>query len=155
MNKVQLLELLPHREPMLLLDELVHVDALSGSALVHVAENSTFCIPGKGVPSWVGLEYMGQTAALIGGYQQQSGNLDNHTGFLLGSRQFKTTVSRFTIGTTLRIHCTQSALVGATLATFTAEIHLHQSSNISPVATAVLSVFRQPVSHGKKPESST
>lgn len=132
---------------MLLLDDTIQVNAHSGTALVRVSGETTFCIPGKGVPSWIGLEYMGQTAALIGGFQQQSGDLENHTGFLLGSRQFKTTLPWFTIGTTLRIHCEQSALVGSTLANFNAEIHLHDSSDQVPVATAVLSVFRQPPGH--------
>jgi len=140
---------------MLLLDELVHVDASSGSALVHVTKNSTFCIPDRGVPSWVGLEYMGQTAALIGGFQQRSGVLNDHTGFLLGSRQFSTTLSSFTVGTSLRIHCEQSALVGATLATFTARIHLNESIKLPPIATAVLSVFRQPPAQDENPGLTT
>lgn len=129
---------------MLLLDKAIHVDAASGSALVAITEKSTFCVPGKGVPSWVGLEYMGQTAALIGGFQQQSGDLGDYTGFLLGSRQFNTTLPWFNLGTTLHIHCEQGALVGNTLANFTAEIHLHDSTGEPPVATAILSVFRQP-----------
>ena len=144
MTHPQLLSLLPHRSPMLLLDEPVHVNATSGVALVCITEQSTFYIPGVGVPAWVGLEYMGQTAALIGGFQQQAGDLDDHTGFLLGSRQFSSTLPMFSVGTTLRIQCEQSALVGDTLANFDAQIYLHNGSDDAPIATAILSVFRQP-----------
>lgn len=143
MNNTTLHELLPHREPMLLLDEAIHVDVETGTSLIHISRNSTFCIPDKGVPAWVGLEYMGQTAALIGGFQQKHGDLGDHTGFLLGSRQFTTTLAWFPIGATLRVHCVQSALVGQTLANFTAQIYLHDSDDETPVATALLSVFRQ------------
>lgn len=151
----QLEKLLPHRPPMLLLDEPVHVDATMGEALVRITELSTFYIPGKGVPSWVGLEYMGQTAALIGGFQQLSGDLEDHTGFLLGSRQFKSARAWYGVGTTLRVHCRQSALVGDTLANFDAQIFLHDSASELPVATAVLSVFRQPSGAGSRQESET
>ena len=129
---------------MLLLDEAVNVDLEAGTALVQITCESTFCIPDKGVPAWVGLEYMGQTAALIGGFQQKSGDLEDHTGFLLGSRQFKTTIAWYNIGTVLRIQCEQSALVGQTLANFTAQIFVHNSNDQTPVSTAMLSVFRQP-----------
>ena len=129
---------------MLLLDEAIHVDERSGSALVTITDDSTFCVPGKGVPAWVGLEYMGQTAALIGGLQQQSGVLADHTGFLLGSRQFNTALAWFCIGTTLRIRCEQTAIVGETLANFSAEIHSVDAPNDVALATAILSVFRQP-----------
>lgn len=128
---------------MLLLDESVHVDAYSASALVTVNDKSTFYITGKGVPAWVGLEYMGQTAALIGGFQQQSAAMADHTGFLLGCRQFNTSLAWFSMGITLSIHCEQSAVVGNSLANFTAKIQQHGSANELPLATAVLSVFRQ------------
>ena len=148
-----LLELLPHRAPMLLLDDAVHVDVNSGTSLIFITRDSTFCIPGKGVPAWVGLEYMGQTAALIGGFQQLHGDLEDHTGFLLGSRKFNTTLPWFAIGTTLRVYCEQSALVGHTLANFTAQIFIHGSTDEMPVATALLSVFRQPTADNSKPGS--
>jgi len=137
---------------MLLLDEAVHIDARSGSALVTVTDNSTFYIPGKGVPAWVGLEYMGQTAALIGGLQQQAGVLADHTGFLLGSRQFSTTLCWFGIGTTLLIQCEQTALVGDSLANFSAEIRRYDAPDDQPLASAILSVFRQPPNDEKSSE---
>ncbi len=43
LNKNQIKELLPHREPMLLLDELINIKKLkSATAIVNVTKNSFF-----------------------------------------------------------------------------------------------------------------
>ena len=43
LNKNQIKELLPHREPMLLIDELINIKKLkSATAIVHVKKNSFF-----------------------------------------------------------------------------------------------------------------
>ena len=67
----RLFDLIPHRPPMLLLNNVVSVNATSATSLVKVDETVSFYEPGKGVPAWIGLEYMGQTAALIAGFQLQ------------------------------------------------------------------------------------
>jgi 3-hydroxymyristoyl/3-hydroxydecanoyl-(acyl carrier protein) dehydratases len=44
LNKEQIKELLPHREPMLLIDELINIQKLkSATAVVNVKKNSFLC----------------------------------------------------------------------------------------------------------------
>tara|TARA_B100002049_G_scaffold230000_1_gene206333 strand:+ start:109 stop:561 length:453 start_codon:yes stop_codon:yes gene_type:complete len=142
----RLFDLIPHRPPMLLINQVVSVDATSSSALVTVDHLSPFFEKDKGVPTWIGLEYMGQTAALIAGYQLQQGLVGPHLGFLLGTRAFKTECDYFTPGT-LKVTCTEKALVGDGLATFDCMIENHSKElqTSPPLATASLSVFRRQI----------
>ena len=140
----QLYELIPHRPPMLLINQVVSLDASSSSSLVTIDDAAPFYEHGKGVPAWIGLEYMGQTAALIAGYQRQQGLVGPHLGFLLGTRAFKTQCDYFKFGV-LTVKCTEKALVGDGLATFDCSIEDSDPQNTSPLAVASLSVFRRPL----------
>ena len=70
--------MIPHREPTLLINQLVEVDQKHSKASVIIDQETPFFESGKGVPAWIGLEYMGQTAALIAGHQVQEGLSVNH-----------------------------------------------------------------------------
>ena len=136
-----LYELVPHRPPMLLINEVVAVDARSSSARVMIDSQASFYQAGAGVPTWIGLEYMGQTAALIAGYQLKHGLVEPHLGFLLGTRHYQTQLDYFAENSTLRVSCQEKALVGDSLATFDCSIcYDGQADNL---ATATLSVFRK------------
>ena len=139
----QLFDYLPHRPPMLLLNRMLAVGDNFSRAEVNIQLDSPFIIGDKGVPAWVGIEYMGQTAALIAGHQQRQQKLAKHMGFLLGTRRYKTTVHWFTIGSQLVVECNQAAVVGESLATFDCKITDKQHNAV--LATARLSVFRKPV----------
>lgn len=134
-------QLIPHREPMLLIDKVLHVAADSASAEVHITADSPFFMAPTGVPAWIGIEYMGQTAALIAGHQLQQGLTKPHLGFLLGTRQYQIHVPDFADGDILQVSCTQAALSGDQLAQFSCEI----SRGGELCATAKLTVFRKPV----------
>lgn len=138
----QLFDLIPHRSPMLLLNKVNTLSATRASALITIDEDTPFCND-KGVPAWIGIEYMGQTAALIAGYQLQQGSMKPRLGFLLGTRRFQTEVPYFTISTVLVVSCLEKALVGDSLATFDCQIHNKLSDEV--LATASLSVYRKPL----------
>ncbi|MBX2809562.1 MAG: hypothetical protein KTR20_13135 [Cellvibrionaceae bacterium] len=139
-----LLDLLPHRPPMLLLHQLEHVDAQSSSARVDIHPEVPFFEPDRGVPSWIGIEYMGQTAALIAGHQSsQKPSEQKRLGLLLGTRTYKTRSAYFKPASSLMIYCEQSALVGEELATFACTISCEGED--SPIASANLSVLRRPL----------
>jgi len=125
------LEMIPHREPMLLINKLESVDQKRSQASVIIDSETPFYQQGKGVPSWIGLEYMGQTAALIAGHQVKEGLSEPHLGFLMGSRKYETVVEYF------------EALVGESLATFNCTISNSKTGVI--LANALLSVFRKPL----------
>lgn len=142
MKDQRLYDLIPHREPMLLIDRVVRVAADSAAAEVEISPDTSFFQNGKGVPAWIGLEYMGQTAALIAGYQLQQGLTQPHLGFLLGTRQYAMNTSWFQAGDILLVECHQAAITGEQLAQFVCSI----SRAGETLATAKLSVYRKPLS---------
>lgn len=139
----EVLELIPHRPPMLLINQIVSLSSTTSKARVLIDENTPFYQLGKGVPSWIGIEYMGQTAALIAGFQQREGTSKPHLGFLLGSRKYQTERDYFKLEEHLIISCQEAAVVGESLATFSCTISTQESEQM--VAKAMLSVFRKPL----------
>jgi predicted hotdog family 3-hydroxylacyl-ACP dehydratase len=138
----EILELIPHRPPMLLINRIVSVTSTESEALVMIDNQAPFYEPEVGVPTWIGLEYMGQTAALIAGFQQQKGLISEYLGFLIGSRKYETCTSYFDSGKTLRVVCREAALVGKDLATF--ECAISELDKEQSIATAMFSVIRKP-----------
>lgn len=150
-NNLQLSHLLPHRKPMLLLDRLLSISATSAAAEVDIHESCAFAEDKRGVPAWIGLEYMGQTAAMIGGYQaivaaQQYAAAEPRLGYLIGTRRFSTRSDVFEFGTVLRISCEQEAVMGESLAKYRCRIT--RDSETEPLAEAVLTVVRKTVNDG-------
>lgn len=139
----RLYELLPHRPPMLLINEVVEVAADKSSAVVFVDEQVPFYVKGCGVPAWVGVEYMGQTAALMAGFQLQQGLVEPHLGVLLGTRRYQAYQPYFQDGLSLLIECSEVALVGDNLATF--DCRISSQSSTETLAEGKLSVFRKPL----------
>ena len=138
----EIFNLIPHRPPMLLLNRIRKVGTNYSEAEIDIHENSTF-LTEYGVPSYVGIEYMGQTAALIAGYQKQQGELEEHLGFLMAVRFYHCQSDYFKINQTLLINCQEQAVVGNTLATFACEIK--DKITDKKLAEAQLSVFRQKI----------
>lgn len=136
-------KLLPHRPPMLLINKVVSVEKKSSKSRVLIDEEASFFKTEKGVPATIGLEYMGQTAALIAGYEVLHGDASEpHLGFLLGTRQYESSVAYFKPNTILEVECTEGSTVGDTLASFICTIRYQDSEEI--LAGASLSVLRKP-----------
>ena len=95
--------MLPHSRAMILIGE----PAASGhdwaEASVRIAEDSLFYEPGKGVPAWIGAEYMAQTVALFAGVASRRADEEIMIGLLLGSRQYKVSAPYFKLGSLLRV----------------------------------------------------
>ena len=88
LSKKQIKELLPHREPMLLLDELVNIKKLrSATAIVNVTNESFFVqghFPGQPVmPGVLIVEAFGQAAAALTAYGLDKSTYENKLVYLM------------------------------------------------------------------------
>ena len=89
LNKNQIIDLLPHREPMLLIDELRNIKKLfSATAIVNVKKNSSFVqghFPGNPVmPGVLIVEAFGQAAAALTAHGIDRETYENKLVFLMG-----------------------------------------------------------------------
>lgn len=96
-------DLLPHAPPMVLLDEVTACDQDQTSAVLKINETSPFYIKDVGVPSYVGLEYMAQTCGLFAGIDAQKKEDPIRLGYLLGTRDYHTSLDVFTLNDSLII----------------------------------------------------
>tara|TARA_B100000427_G_C15429126_1_gene559937 strand:- start:83 stop:532 length:450 start_codon:yes stop_codon:yes gene_type:complete len=88
LNKDQIKELLPHREPMLLIDELINIKKLhSATAIVNVSKDSFFVqghFPGEPVmPGVLIVEAFGQAAAALTANGIDKSTYENKLVFLM------------------------------------------------------------------------
>ena len=88
LDKKQIIELLPHREPMLLIDELYDIKKLfSATAVVNVKKNSFFVnghFPGQPVmPGVLIVEAFGQAAAALTAHGLDKSTYENKLVFLM------------------------------------------------------------------------
>ena len=89
LNKQKIKELLPHRDPMLLIDELHDIEKLSSAtAIVYVKKNSFFVqghFPDNPVmPGVLIVEAFGQAAAALTAHGLDKETYDNKLVFLMG-----------------------------------------------------------------------
>ena len=88
LNKSQIIDLLPHREPMLLIDELTNIKKLhSATAIVHVRKDSFYVqghFPGQPVmPGVLIVEAFGQAAAALTAHGIDKATYENKLVFLM------------------------------------------------------------------------
>lgn len=98
-------EFLLHRPPMLLLDYVVEAGAAQTLCEWHVTDAAAFLVPQRGVPAYVGIEYMAQCVAVHAGVRSRLVGLGPPLGFLLGTRRYQARVEYFLLGQTYRAAC--------------------------------------------------
>ncbi|MGN0851811.1 MAG: hypothetical protein ACI4Q3_00370 [Kiritimatiellia bacterium] len=144
MGEWALTDLLPHRPPMILIDGVRRFDAAAKTltAYVTIDERQLFFVAGEGVPNWVAIEYMAQTAAALTGYWDKSRAPDRlaRPGLLLGTRKLELKLERFEQGRTYEITAV-NAFSDADAAAFECTI---AAADGTVVATAVLNAYRPP-----------
>jgi predicted hotdog family 3-hydroxylacyl-ACP dehydratase len=142
-TSVPLEELIPHRPPMVLIDAVESFDAAAKRlvARVTIGENQLFCTS-DGVPNWVAIEYMAQTAAaLVGLYDKVTApGAPARPGLLLGTRRLDLKLDRFEMGKTYFISA-ENVFSDDEAASFICSI---QDAAGDTVATATLSAYRPP-----------
>jgi predicted hotdog family 3-hydroxylacyl-ACP dehydratase len=92
----ELIGSLPHASSMLLLDRLISSNDCSVVVEATIKNDYPFSIGGAG--SWIGLELMAQSAAVMSRLRNSEKSTKPSIGFLLGSRSFIAHVPEFTPG---------------------------------------------------------
>ena len=95
--------ILPHVGRMRLLDELHDHGPEHVTCGVTIHADTMFCDGVHGVPAWVGLEYMAQTACAFSGVEEVRAGLKPSIGLLLGTRSYQCSAEWFPLGATLHI----------------------------------------------------
>jgi predicted hotdog family 3-hydroxylacyl-ACP dehydratase len=94
--------LLPHEPPMLLLDEVLGWNAERIVAAVTVRPDSLF-LDDNGMPAHIAIEWMAQACGAWVGVQALEALQPVRIGFLLGTRDFKSRISRYGLGDRIAI----------------------------------------------------
>ncbi|MCL2875038.1 MAG: 3-hydroxylacyl-ACP dehydratase [Betaproteobacteria bacterium] len=133
-----IVDYLPHRPPMVLLDRVVEITGTCAVCEVTIRVDSPFC-DGCAVPGWVGIEYMAQTVGVLAGWQAQAKQLPVKVGFLAGTRHYQSHVSQFRVGDVLRITADEEMMSADSLSAMRCMLHDAASTLL---AEASLLVFQ-------------
>ncbi len=95
-------DLLPHDQPMILLDGIDEVSEHGLTARVDIGPQSLFAEQ-QGVPAWVGLEYMGQAIAAYAGVRARRTGTPVQIGFLVSTRRYLPGCAYFPPGVRLTV----------------------------------------------------
>ena len=129
---------------MLLLDEVIEADDKRAQSIVRVTRDSAFFEPGRGVPAWIGIEYMAQTIGIVAGLQSRSGGGGAAMGYLLGTRRYRCTPAWFTEGQVLHVQCDEHLADNKGLAVYSCAILCAPAATGDTLAEARVTVFRKP-----------
>lgn len=139
MNNFSIESVLPHAEPMILLDELLSFEAENGVCSLEITEASLLYSDSlQGVPSYVGIEYMAQSIAAYANANEIKQGRKVEIGFLVSSRKYKCDRSVFIKGTKLMINVERLYRDESGLSAFDCSI----LENNNEIATARINVFQ-------------
>ena len=139
----KLSELLPHQNPMLLLNEVVDYSLSDRTLTAKVVVSSDSLFFDKkinGVSAEISLEYMAQTIGCMAGIYDLSKNPEQppKVGFVLGSRRIENFISVFECGKTYLVKI-KELFFDENLASFDCVIYDDMQQVVS---TAVLNAYR-------------
>lgn len=109
-ERYQIADLVPHSGSMSLLTRVTAYGEQWLEAEVDIHSDSMF-VEEKGVPAWIGVEYLAQAIAAYAGLQQRQQSKTPKLGFLLGTRRYQCNTDWFATGQTLsiRVECEMQA----------------------------------------------
>jgi predicted hotdog family 3-hydroxylacyl-ACP dehydratase len=135
-------DIVPHAGKMCLLDRPLEGDADNLSCEVTIRQDGLFYTD-DGVQAWVGIEYMAQAVAAWAGWRSRLRGEAPKIGFLLGSRRYDCSRSRFGLGDVLRVDVHRLFMADNGIGQFDCRIVVDGHT----VASAALTVF-EPVHAG-------
>jgi len=140
MNKYPITEVIPHRAPMVLIDQLEQYDKESAICAVTITTDSPFYdAQQQGVASYIGNEFMAQSIAAFSGAHALDEGRAVTIGFLLGSRKYKTFQPYFRLAEKYLITINELYQEESGLSVFDCEI---LDANQQVVAKANINVFQ-------------
>ncbi|GIU43973.1 thioester dehydrase [Shewanella sairae] len=132
-------EFIPHRQPMILISQLLEHNHDSLLTQTNISATSPYFDSRlNGVPNYVGIEYMAQSIAALAGVEARLRDDIIRVGFLLGSRKLKMHINQFDLGQSYQTKVTRLYQEESGLAVFDCQI-LH---NQKVVAEANVNVFQ-------------
>lgn len=99
----RLTEILPHGPAMLLLDRLVGYEAESVTCELTIRADSPFGEDARGVPAWVGIEYMAQALGAFTGIARLQAGKKVQIEMLLGTRAYDAFIPYFPVGSRVEV----------------------------------------------------
>ncbi|MGZ9896954.1 hotdog family protein [Shewanella gaetbuli] len=130
---------IPHRAPMILIDNIVSHQVDSLVTQTHITTNSAyFDKQSQGVANYVGIEYMAQSIAALAGVEATMKSEPIKVGFLLGTRKLVMHHSHFQLGKTYQTHVARLYQEDSGLAVFDCQIYLDDTL----IAQANVNVFQ-------------
>lgn len=139
MTEYTIEQVLPHEQPMILLDQLVSFSKNNALCCCTITEQSLFFDASlQGVASYVGIEYMAQSIAAYANANELSHNRTVEVGFLVSSRKYQCEFSVFKLGMVLMINVEKIYRDESGLSAFDCNIF----TNEQQIASARINVFQ-------------
>ena len=133
--------LVPHRDAMLWIARVLHVDDDGVVAEATVDDDHVLADPdGDGLPGWMGIEFMAQAIAAWAGARALARGEPARPGFLLGTRRYACRRPRLAWGLHLRIEARREMMGDNGLGMFACRL----LAGDEEIATANVSVFEPP-----------
>ena len=138
-------DLLPHRAPMVLIDDVESFDPVARSLTARVSitpDHVLYSTALRGVPNWAAIEFMAQAAAALAGCfdKERDPGQPARPGLLLGTRRLTLHADSFAAGRTYRVTAA-STFWDAETAAFACSI-VDDAGTV--VAEAALNAYRPP-----------
>jgi predicted hotdog family 3-hydroxylacyl-ACP dehydratase len=129
-----------HREPMLFVDRLTAIGPRFAECEWEVRPDFALVVPGRGVPSYAGIEYMAQCVAVHSGARAHVRGQEPPVGLLLGTRNYACSVPYFEVGGKFRTVCQEQVRDSQGMGSFACRIEAEHGV----IAEASLAVFETP-----------
>lgn len=131
-------DLVPHASTMLLIDRVVAAEGERVVSELTIRPDNIFFQRGRGVPAYVGFEFMAQTISAYDGLRRRRSGNKPAIGLLLGCRKYAAARPFFVEGESLTVESI-SLLGEEGMASFDCRIF---EAGGGEVATAVINVYR-------------
>ena len=138
-NKAYLEKILPHKRPMILIDDILEysIEGKWLKAIVTINSDSLFYDKNiNGISSIIGIEYMAQTIGCYVYFRRKQ--TEPKVGFLLGTRLYNNKLEKFSLGETYKIKV-EEVYYNDDIASFECTIN---DKNSNEIASATINAYQ-------------